>query len=191
MRRNVVSDLHRVRYRRARGSDAPAITALHADSWRRHYRGAYSDAFLDSDVTADRLAVWDTQLRHRQPDHCTIVAETADVVGFAHTIFDDDATWGSLLENLHVVHVLQGSGIGTRLMAATAQAVVERCPSAGLYLWVLEQNTAAQAFYKSRGGTCVERGLALPPGGDPARLNGTPAKLRYVWPDPSELLRAD
>jgi hypothetical protein len=27
---------------------------LHADSWRRHYRGAYADAFLDGDVLADR-----------------------------------------------------------------------------------------------------------------------------------------
>jgi hypothetical protein len=40
-------DVPTVRIRVADSSDAPAIAALHAESWRRHYRGAYSDAFLD------------------------------------------------------------------------------------------------------------------------------------------------
>jgi GNAT superfamily N-acetyltransferase len=40
-------------FRLAGPPDADAIAALHADSWRRHYRGAYSDAFLDGDVGAD------------------------------------------------------------------------------------------------------------------------------------------
>jgi hypothetical protein len=92
-----VFDLHHVRYRSARGSDAPANAALHADSWRRHYRGAYSNAFLDGEVTADRSAVWTSQLHHHQPEQCTIVAEAGDIVGFAHTILDDDPTWGRLL----------------------------------------------------------------------------------------------
>ena len=35
--------------------DANAIAALHADSWRRHYRGAYSDAFLDGDVAGQSV----------------------------------------------------------------------------------------------------------------------------------------
>ena len=38
--------------------DAAEIAALHAESWRRHYRGAYSDSFLDGDVGEDRLAEW-------------------------------------------------------------------------------------------------------------------------------------
>ena len=54
-----------LRLRVAGRSDAAAIAALHADSWRRHYRGAYSDAFLDGDVHADRLAVWTEQFRIR------------------------------------------------------------------------------------------------------------------------------
>jgi hypothetical protein len=39
-----------VSFRAAGQDDAHAIAELHADSWRRHYRGAYSDAFLDGDV---------------------------------------------------------------------------------------------------------------------------------------------
>ena len=38
-------------------------------------------------------------------------------------------------------------------MALTAQAVLDSTPASGLYLWVLEQNTAAHAFYTARGGS--------------------------------------
>src|SRR2546430_14764213 len=49
-------------YRAAGAADADAVAALHADSWRRHYRGAYSDGFLDGDVLADRRAGWAARL---------------------------------------------------------------------------------------------------------------------------------
>jgi hypothetical protein len=48
-------------YREATAGDAEAIAGLHADSWRRHYRGAYLDSYLDSDV-ADRMAEWSGRL---------------------------------------------------------------------------------------------------------------------------------
>ena len=59
--------LDRPRLRPAAGADAGRIAALHADSWRRHYRGAYSDAFLDGEVDADRLAVWTQRLHAPDP----------------------------------------------------------------------------------------------------------------------------
>jgi GNAT superfamily N-acetyltransferase len=186
---DVMADVHSIRYRRASSSDARAIAALHADSWRRNYRGAYSDAFLDGDVAADRLAMWTTRLDQPEVGTCAIVAEcNGVVVGFAYTICDNDPRWGALLENLHVVDAWQGRGIGTQLVATTARVLLDRTPHQGLYLWVLEQNAAAQAFYEARGGRCVERGFAPPPGGVPGRLTGTPRRLRYVWRDPSELL---
>jgi hypothetical protein len=58
----------------------------------------------------------------------------------------------------------------------------------GLYLWVLEQNVDAQAFYHARGGRCVERTPVSPPGGIPSRLTGAPMKLRYAWQEPTTLL---
>src|SRR5437763_433909 len=139
-----------VRFRPAGRSDAEAIAALHADSWRRHYRGAYSDSFLDGDVFGDRLAVWTDRLREPDPRRHTIVAEDHEgLIGFAHTVFGDDPTWDALLDNLHVVHGHKRRGVGSELLALTAEAVVER--GQGLYLWVLEQNQDAQAFYEARG----------------------------------------
>jgi ribosomal protein S18 acetylase RimI-like enzyme len=172
-----------VKYRGATARDVEAIAGLHADSWRRHYRGALSDAFLDGDVVADRLEVWSARLTKPQPGQCTIVADDdGTVVGFVHTSLDEDPKWGALLDNLHVMYARKRDRIGTRLMAEAATVVLERRPFAGLYLFVLEQNTAAQAFYVARGGACIEREIA------PATGGGTVARLRYVWPDPSALL---
>jgi len=181
--------LSRPKYRPAVPADAESIAALHADSWRRHYRGAYSDAFLDRDVTADRRTVWSDRLKELNAGCCTILAEDGDVlVGFAHTFFENNPTWGALLDNLHVASGLKRQGIGSRLLALTAQAVIDRPPPTGLYLWVLEQNVDAQAFYRARGGRCVERDLVPAPGGVQSRLQGSPAGLRYAWPDPGVLL---
>ena len=183
--KNVAGVRSRLAYRDATARDVEAIAGLHADSWRRNYRGAYSDTFLDGAVLADRLAVWTDRLGGQsQPNQSTTVAEQNGlVIGFAHTILDHDPTWGALLDNLHVTHHLKGHGIGTRLMAETARAVIERTPSSGLYLWVLEQNNAAQAFYQALGGIYVGRKESEPPGG------GAVVALRYSWPDLSVLLR--
>jgi GNAT superfamily N-acetyltransferase len=180
--------LRAVQFRLAGAADAEAVANLHAASWRRHYRGAYSDAFLDGDVVADRMAVWTDQLREPDPHRRTILAEDGALVGFANTFFDDDPTWGALVDNLHVGDGHRRRGIGSCLLAMTAGAVLDRPQKSGLYLWVLEQNVGAQAFYEVRRASCVERALVSPPGGVASRITGSPAKLRYAWPDTTVLL---
>jgi GNAT superfamily N-acetyltransferase len=169
-------------FRVANTSDAEGIAALHADSWRRHYRGAYADSFLDGDVLTDRLTVWSDRLR--RPDHLSrtvVVEDRSGLIAFAHVVFDGDPTWGALLDNLHVTHRHKRRGVGSQLLGSVAQAVIER--GTGLYLWVQEQNVEAQVFYQTRGATFVEQALISPPGGIASRLNGSPAKLRYAWTD--------
>jgi len=182
MRNAELAESGALEFRVAAPADADAVARLHADSWRRHYRGAYSDAFLDGDVLDDRLAAWHARLRATDARSATIVALAPELVGFAHTVFDDDAAWGALLDNMHVCAQRQRRGVGSRLLALSAAAVAERGPRRGLYLWVLEQNTAAQAFYAVHGGMRAGREAVTAPGGQPARLVGAPAKLRYAWP---------
>jgi GNAT superfamily N-acetyltransferase len=178
-----------LRFRAAGPGDAHAIAALHTGSWQRHYRGAFSDAFLDNDVAGYLLPLWTERLASPDPRARTIVAEIdGAVVGIAHTLLGEHPAWGAFLDNLHVAHGLKRQGIGTGLLALTGQQVVDWSPSSGLYLWVLEQNSDARAFYTAQGGTCVERDAVPPPGGDAARLNGKPIGLRYAWRDPSKLL---
>jgi GNAT superfamily N-acetyltransferase len=173
-------------YRPATAADAPAVAALHADSWRRHYRGSYPDDYLDGDVDADRLAEWTTRLSSPAPEARTTVAVDGDgaVVGLVHTILHEDAEWGALLDNLHVRADLKRQGIGARLMQCSAAAVLADEPVTGLYLWVLEPNLAARAFYTARGGVLRDREPFHTPGG------GRAMGLRVVWPDPAALLGA-
>jgi len=176
-------------FRAARPDDAQAVAALHAGSWQRHYRGAFSDAFLDHDAAGYLLHQWTARLATPDPRARTILAERhGAVVGMAHTLLGHHATRGAFLDNLHVAHELKRQRIGTRLLTLTAQAVLDYSPASGLYLWVLEQNTDARAFYTARGAACVERLHVPPPGGDPARLNGKPITLAYAWRDPARLL---
>ncbi|MFG1820348.1 GNAT family N-acetyltransferase [Kribbella sp. NPDC049174] len=174
-----------VEFRSATANDSEHVAALHAGSWRRHYRGAYADSFLDGDIEADRREVWSKRLA-APTGTATILAEyDGRLAGFVHVMFDYDPRWGSLVDNLHVHHSQRRTGIGTQLLARAAQTVVDQADGPAMYLWVLEQNTAAQHFYRATGGDCVETSTVPPPGGDPTRLNGTPACLRMVWPDAS------
>jgi hypothetical protein len=34
------------------------------------------------------------------------------LLGFVHVVFDDDARWGSLVDNLHVTDARRRSGLG-------------------------------------------------------------------------------
>ncbi|MHA6621194.1 GNAT family N-acetyltransferase [Pseudonocardia sp. DLS-67] len=176
-----------VRRRAARAGDAEQIATLHAASWRRHYRGAYADSFLDGDILADRRAVWSARLAEPAGSITVLAEDAGGLAGFVHVILDDDAEWGSLVDNVHVAHLHQRTGIGTALLADAAQGIRERATNPATYLWVLKQNAAAQQFYRARGGACVEEAPVAPPGGVASRLNGAPAKLRIAWPDASVL----
>jgi ribosomal protein S18 acetylase RimI-like enzyme len=167
--------------RSATSEDFAEVAALHADSWRRNYRGAYADSFLDGDVESDRRTVWADRLARPDGTATVGVWDGRGLAGFVHVVFDRDDVWGSLVDNLHVRHDRQRGGLGRSLMAAAAQAVVERGRRGCMYLWVLEQNVRGQAFYRAVGGVGVERALVPPPGGDPSRLQGAPGCLRYAW----------
>jgi ribosomal protein S18 acetylase RimI-like enzyme len=179
-------------YRLARAGDAAAVAELHAESWRRHYRGAYSDAFLGGDVHGDRRRVWTARLAEPDPGRVTILAEDAGsrgLAGFVNVAFDEDPDWGALVDNLHVAGGRQRRGIGSRLLSLAAESVVGRAPAGGLYLWVLKQNFDARAFYEARGARLAGSAPVSAPGGVAGRLSGSPLKLRYAWPAPQVLLR--
>jgi ribosomal protein S18 acetylase RimI-like enzyme len=176
--------------RPATATDIAGIAALLVEYWRRGYRGAFSDAYLDGDLESDRLRVWSGRLDpggpgpgHEGAGVVLVDAAAGDAVqGFAYVIFDDHPRWGALLENLHVQRGLQGHGWGRALLRAAAAVTVEHDPTSGFHLEVLDQNVGAQGFYARLGGVRVESYPWEPPGG------GTTLSHRIAWPDPSVLL---
>jgi ribosomal protein S18 acetylase RimI-like enzyme len=172
-----------LRYRFATPADAESIAALHADNWSRHYRGAYPDDYLDREAPEDRRMLWRERFRVESEDQFTVIAELqGGLAGFAHTCLDADPKWGALVDNLHVRYNLKRQGVGRALMAKSATVLIERRPASALYLWVLQQNVAAQAFYAAVGGTVEEELAKHIPGGATARV------YRVAWSDPRLLL---
>ncbi|MDP9238215.1 MAG: GNAT family N-acetyltransferase [Chloroflexota bacterium] len=171
--------------RNALAGDAREIALLHADSWRRTYRGSYSDEFLDGDAVQNRLDVWQERLKAPPTNQFVLLAEQDHVLqGFVCARGDDDPVWGSLVDNLHVRQEVKGRGIGASLMRAVGAWAMECYPKSGVYLWVLEANTAARGFYEHLG--AANQGLVMNPSAD----GGVVAALRYTWPSPSALLEA-
>src|SRR5262245_66631430 len=84
--------------------DVEAIATLHADSWRRNYRGAYLDSYLDGDVVTDRLVVWRERITRPESTFRTIVADQDGAfAGFLHANLDADPPWGAMADHLTVV----------------------------------------------------------------------------------------
>ncbi|SDU70663.1 GNAT family N-acetyltransferase [Jiangella alkaliphila] len=140
-------------YDLAADDDAAAVADLQAQSWRATYRGILPDDFLDGDLVAERRAKWTRRFADRA-GMLTVLARDADgaVAGFAHSVLDDDAEWGTLLDNLHVRPGLKRQGIGRRLLAETAARLRVIVPGSRMYLWVIEANEAARRFYAAVGG---------------------------------------
>ncbi len=165
-----------MRYREATPADAAAVGALHAESWRFAYRGAYSDEYLEGPVFEDRARVWKERLSSPPPNQYVILGEDADgLVGFACAYGADDEHSGTLVDNIHVRPDRHRQGTGKRLLAEVAAWNLRAHPGSGVYLWVLDQNARAQAFYQHLGAKDVASKTTVPPGG------GSTVARRYVW----------
>jgi ribosomal protein S18 acetylase RimI-like enzyme len=164
-------------FRKPGMEDAARIAELHALSWQLHYRGEFSDYFLDSQVFADRMEVWKERFQKPDPSQRIVLAELdGRLVGFACAFLDENTSYGTLIDNLHVSSESQGLGIGRKLMAETAKESAKVHPNNGLYLWVLDQNKRAIDFYENLGGKKMET-IEEYSVGDRVVM-----KRRYVWP---------
>ena len=164
-------------------ADAEAIAHVHAESWRTAYRGALSDAYLSGPIDAERTQVW--RERFAQPpggQYVAVAQIDGRIAGFVCAYGGDDPQWGTFIDNLHVLPEHKRHGIGMRLMRMAASWSAQAYPGQGMYLWVLESNLPARAFYERIGGEQVERGTWTPPDGSSL------PKLRYAWRDFSGLL---
>jgi len=169
--------------RTAKQEDAESIALLHAESWRVAYRGMLRDEFLDGEIIADRMGTWQQRLTAPKENQLTLVAlEDERIIGFACAFGNEDATWGTLLDNLHVRTERKRQGVGRLLMKGVARWTHHHYPDSGLFLWVLEANQSARRFYESLGAQDKGNSVWEPPGG------GSLVRLRYSWPNLEPLL---
>jgi ribosomal protein S18 acetylase RimI-like enzyme len=171
-----------MKMRLAGPDDAAQVAQLHAESWRSAYRGVLSDSFLDNDVVADRLALWNERLETPLAERLVVVAEgDRGLEGLICVLGGDDRQWGSLIDNLHVAPRLKRSGIGTMLMREGARWLQQHHPDSGVYLWVFEANGNARRFYETLGARNAETVNNEVADGRIARSAATSGRHPMIW----------
>ncbi len=167
--------------RPATADDAFAVATLHVAAWRETYRGIVPDAMLDGLSVDSRADMW-----RRAADRVTL-AETADgLAGFVAVAPQRDETlrdagYGGEVLALYVLQRSQRQGIGRRLMAAAASAIM-RAGREGAALWVLSANARARAFYEGLGGLAVGERTEVEAG-------ATLTEVAYGWRNLDALTR--
>ncbi|MCV5276105.1 N-acetyltransferase, partial [Escherichia coli] len=69
--------------RLAEYKDYERIAQLHADSWKRHYRGILTNTYLDSEAIDDKLLIWQTRLTNPPfNQHIVLAEEGGLLLGF-------------------------------------------------------------------------------------------------------------
>ena len=160
-------------------TDAAQIAVLHTDSWRKHYRGIWTDIYLDNDLLSERLIYWKDKLENPSNNQKVKVAFDKNIlVGFACFFIADDPVYGTLLDNLHVNTTNRGSGIGKLLLKEVAIISLGTSHEPKFYCWVLEQNLEARKFYEKMGAINKE----VIPLENPDGIT-TSITCRYIWLD--------
>jgi GNAT superfamily N-acetyltransferase len=137
--------------------DLNNIAELHAQSWRENYRDVLAEDYLNNNIIAERANLWRSRLTDPAVNQLVLVAEIySDFCGFICAYGYNHATYGTIVDNLHVVPCYKGQGIGTKLLAAAAQWTVINYQDSGLYLEVLACNPKAMKFYQTLGAKNAE-----------------------------------
>ncbi|MBT8184098.1 MAG: GNAT family N-acetyltransferase [Eudoraea sp.] len=172
-----------VLYRRASSQDAKKIATLHAESWRLNYRGILEDRYLDHEVEADRKKVWQDRFKISRSDMIVILAEKgSDLVGFGCVFLNENEQYGAYLDNLHVLKVYSGKGIGKVLLSLMASAIIRQGGRRDMYLWVLTANKGAIRLYEKLKGQRKEQLM------EEELWEQAVEKVRYYWPDVESLI---
>jgi len=170
--------------RAATVADAPALAAVHRESWRTTYAGILPLDFIATSAGRQGEDGWRRRLARASDAHATWVAERhGRIVGFA-----DCGDARHLLEGLeaeiYALYVLQDhqrQGVGRALARAAARHFV-RQGRFGFYLWVLKANRA-RMFYEALGGVEIgEKAERL------GRLH-TFVQVAYGWHDLTALVQ--
>lgn len=145
--------------RRATADDAETMVRMHIRSWRESYSG-----LLPEDFFAEREAAIDAHIERQRASNAgpvvPLLAYDPDggLVGIAAAgpARDKDAPCGLELYMLYTLRRVYGTGVGQALV----DSLLGRDAA---YLWVLEGNPRAQAFYRRNGFERDGKRQLLPP----------------------------
>jgi ribosomal protein S18 acetylase RimI-like enzyme len=161
--------------------DAVDLARVHVEAWRQTYPGMLPQVYLDRMSVAAHARRW--RYRLMNSSEVTLVAESAQgLAGYCSGDLERGGArlGGAEISTLYILKRAQRSGLGRRLLTATARALAAR-GATSLVIWVLRDNAGARRFYETMGGAC-ERERDEPIAG------GLVASVAYRWSDIAELV---
>lgn len=140
-----------ITYRKATLSDTLKLSVLYKQVYIQTYgREGVSDEFanfITKQFSVERLG----QIISDHPDNIIVAAYKDNLVGVAEIEFEKKSPRGNIiapeLSKLYILEWFCGKGIGYRLLAEAEQVVASR-GIGEMWLWVLETNARAIAFYE-------------------------------------------
>ena len=142
--------------RRARLLDAPAMAAVHVDSWRAAYLGLVPAVVLNGLSVSARAASWTRILAEGEArgSRAWVAVLDGRIVGFvsAGPTRDADDHRGQVGEvyAIYLVPTAWGRGLGGELLRVAEDDLCDRGYRAAT-IWVLAGNTRARRFYAQCG----------------------------------------
>jgi predicted N-acetyltransferase YhbS len=162
--------------------DAVLIAHMHATSWKDAYKNILPNDYLEDDLESERERHWNKKMNELAGNDFVLIAqENKRPVGFISVWQVNNGEYDAFVDNLHVLPVEKGKGIGLSLIIHAAEKLI-RLNKKSFYLWVFDQNTPARRFYERTGGKAKDksmfeiRGKKIP-------------ETRYVWTDLSALVK--
>jgi len=140
--------------RRARPTDADALSSVFDETWREAYRGLIPGVSLERMIARRGAPWWIGAAQRRRP---LVVVETGEgVVGYA--VYGPARGPGlgtaAEIDELYILPTHQGLGLGRRLFRAVRNDLHDQGLDS-LGLWALAGNDRAEAFYLGLGATIV------------------------------------
>lgn len=138
----------------ARAEDADPMAALHVEVWRDTYTGLIRQEVLDALDPVSSAQRWRDFLGGDSFDRTVWVGldPAGEIVAMASAgpARDEDAPTPHELRAINLARRAQGTGLADLMMT-------ELVDQQSAYLWVVEQNLRAIAFYERHGFTVADR----------------------------------
>ena len=145
--------------------DRNKISSVYEQSWKTAYRGIVPDDFLDS-IPAGR---WASKVD--TPSWNTLVClEDGQIIGtssFCESRFDVFEGYGEII-SIYLLPEYVGKGCGRQLMER-ALSELRNLGYTKAFLWVLEENNRARAFYEKIGFVLSDKSIENNIGGKDLR----------------------
>jgi GNAT superfamily N-acetyltransferase len=140
--------------REGRVEDADAVASIHVRSWQVAYRGLIAQEILDSLSIPERAANWRRFIAKPLPTSLGILVAGRDgaVLGWASlgSGRDIDGRDDGEVYGIYADPDAWSTGVGHALLAAAENRLTDAGHTRA-YLWVLDGNDRADAFYARQG----------------------------------------